>query len=80
MTPQPAPTIAIGDPSAVAVADPRQLGIDEFSNYSVIIDARTPHEYEEDHIPGAINLPVVDDAEFAEVGTTYVSDPPTACA
>ena len=59
-------------------ADPRQLGIDEFSDYALIIDARTPREYEEDHIPGAINLPVVNDAEFAEVGTKYVSDPHAA--
>ena len=58
--------------------DPRQLGIDEFSSYALIIDARTPHEYEEDHLPGAINLPVVDDTEFAEVGTAYVKDPHAA--
>jgi tRNA 2-selenouridine synthase len=74
MTPQPTSTIEVGERSVVAVPDPRQLGVDEFTNYSLIIDARTPHEYDEDHIPGAINLPVVDDAEFAEVGTKYVSD------
>ena len=74
MVPEPAPTLATGSASAAAVADTRELGIDEFSSYSLIIDARTPHEYEEDHIPNAINLPVVDDAQFAEVGTTYVND------
>ncbi|RZI42858.1 tRNA 2-selenouridine(34) synthase MnmH [Herbaspirillum sp. HC18] len=47
----------------------------DFSSYDLIIDARSPHEYEEDHIPGAINLPVVDDAEFAEVGTLHRTDP-----
>lgn len=57
---------------------PKQLGIDDFPSYSLIIDARTPHEYDEDHIPGAINLPVVDDSEFAEVGTIHGSDPHTA--
>ncbi|MGJ8616423.1 MAG: tRNA 2-selenouridine(34) synthase MnmH [Sulfitobacter sp.] len=36
-----------------------------------IIDVRAPSEFAEDHIPGAINLPVLDDDERAEVGTTY---------
>ncbi|HYD95541.1 MAG TPA: tRNA 2-selenouridine(34) synthase MnmH [Noviherbaspirillum sp.] len=47
----------------------------DFHTYDLIIDARSPREYEEDHIPGAINLPVVDNAEFAEVGTLHRSDP-----
>ncbi len=46
-----------------------------FDSYDLIIDARSPREYEEDHIPGAINLPVVDNAEFAEVGTLHRTDP-----
>lgn len=37
-----------------------------------IIDVRSPSEFAEDHLPGAINLPVLDDAERAEVGTEYV--------
>ena len=37
-----------------------------------IIDVRAPAEYAEDHIPGAISLPVLSDAERAEVGTIYV--------
>lgn len=37
-----------------------------------IIDVRSPAEYAEDHVPGAINLPVLDDAERARVGTIYV--------
>lgn len=39
--------------------------------YSEIIDVRSKSEFVEDHIPGAINLPVLDDAERAEVGTIY---------
>ncbi|ARV61189.1 tRNA 2-selenouridine(34) synthase MnmH [Nostocales cyanobacterium HT-58-2] len=39
--------------------------------YSEIIDVRSPSEFVEDHIPGAINLPVLNDAERAEVGTIY---------
>ncbi len=40
-------------------------------NYSETIDVRSPSEFTEDHIPGAINLPVLNDAERAEVGTIY---------
>lgn len=36
-----------------------------------IIDVRSPGEFAEGHIPGAINLPLFDDNERAIVGTTY---------
>jgi len=39
-----------------------------------IIDVRSPSEFSEDHVPGAINLPVLSDAQRAEVGTIYVQD------
>ena len=42
-----------------------------FSNFDTIIDARTPSEFAEDHIPGAISAPVLDDTQRAEVGTMY---------
>ena len=42
-----------------------------FSNFDAIIDARTPSEFAEDHVPGAISAPVLYDAERAEVGTLY---------
>ena len=32
---------------------------------------RSPSEFAEDHVPGAINCPVLDDAERAEIGTLY---------
>jgi tRNA 2-selenouridine synthase len=64
--------------SSESHANPRELNIDEFSTYALVIDARTPHEYEEDHIPGAANLPVVDDEQFAEVGTMHATDPHSA--
>ncbi|NET58144.1 MAG: tRNA 2-selenouridine(34) synthase MnmH [Symploca sp. SIO2E6] len=46
----------------------RQLGS---ATYSEIIDVRSPSEYAEDHLPEAINLPVLDDAQRAKVGTIY---------
>lgn len=39
--------------------------------YDSLIDVRSPAEFAEDHIPGAINLPVMSDAERAEIGTLY---------
>ncbi len=46
----------------------------DFNSYDLIIDARCQREYEEDHIPGAVNLPVVDNDEYAEVGTLHRTD------
>lgn len=42
------------------------------SAFDMVIDVRSPSEFAEDHLPGAVNLPVLDDAERAEVGTEYV--------
>jgi tRNA 2-selenouridine synthase len=41
------------------------------ADFSAIIDARSPSEYAEDHLPGAVNWPSLDDAERALVGTIY---------
>jgi tRNA 2-selenouridine synthase len=48
-----------------SLTDFPSLGFDD------IIDVRAPAEWAEDHLPGAVNLPVLDDAERAEVGTIY---------
>ena len=41
-----------------------------------VIDVRSPAEYAEDHVPGAINLPVLSNEERAEVGTIYKQESP----
>ena len=46
--------------------------VDEIAAHRDRIDVRSPGEYAEDHVPGAVNLPVLDDAERARVGTIYV--------
>jgi|SRR5579883_151772 len=46
-------------------------GRGEACPYDEVIDVRSPHEYAEDHIPGAVNLPVLNDAERAAVGTIF---------
>lgn len=47
----------------------------DFSKFTEIIDVRSPEEYELDHIPGAINLPVLNDEERKRVGTIYKENP-----
>ncbi len=37
----------------------------------VLVDVRSENEFFEDHIPGAMNMPVLTDTERAEVGTLY---------
>ena len=49
-------------------------GAGALAGYDVIIDARSPGEFAEDHVPGAINLPVLTDEERREVGTIYVQE------
>ncbi len=44
--------------------------------YDALLDVRSPSEFAEDHMPGAINVPVLDDAERARVGTLYVQTSP----
>ena len=49
----------------------RPVGIDQIGRFDAIIDARSPSEFAEDHLPGAINCPVLDDEERRIVGTLY---------
>ncbi len=44
------------------------------ARFGTIIDVRSPGEFARDHVPGAINLPVLTDEERAEVGTIYVQE------
>lgn len=46
--------------------------------FDTLIDARSPAEFADDHLPGAVNWPTLDDAERARVGTLYVQDSPLA--
>lgn len=46
--------------------------------FDAIIDVRSPAEYALDHLPGALNWPVLDDEERRRVGTLYVQTSPLA--
>ncbi|MFT3850754.1 MAG: tRNA 2-selenouridine(34) synthase MnmH [Propionivibrio sp.] len=52
--------------------------IEEYGRFDEIIDVRTPAEFAEDHIPGSINCPVLDDAQRIEIGTLYKQESPFA--
>ena len=43
----------------------------QLSEFDELIDARSPAEFADDHLPGAINCPVLSDAQRAEIGTLY---------
>ena len=52
------------------VADPEKEVVDP-ADYDVVCDTRSPGEYEEDHMIGAISTPVLSNEQRAEVGTLY---------
>jgi tRNA 2-selenouridine synthase len=49
----------------------RPVTVEQLGAFDALIDARAPAEFAEDHIPGAINCPVLNDEERAIVGTLY---------
>lgn len=47
------------------------MSIDKIDDFDEIIDVRSPAEYAEDHIPGAISAPVLSNEERARIGTLH---------
>ena len=45
--------------------------LDQLADFDEIVDVRTPLEYAEDHLPGAINAPVLSNEERVVIGTMY---------
>lgn len=50
---------------------PIETFLESLNTYDLIIDARSPHEYGESHIPLAQNFYALSDEEHHQVGTTY---------
>ena len=48
-----------------------QAAVSDLSRFDTIVDARSPSEYAEDRVPGAVNWPSLDDEERAQVGFEY---------
>ena len=57
MKPAPKPVVTISTEALAA--------------FDAVIDVRSPAEFAEDHVPGAISAPVLDNEERARVGTMY---------
>ena len=55
---------------------PIRTSADWREGFDSIIDVRSPAEFAEDHIPGAVNLPVLSDRERARVGTVHKQKTP----
>ena len=51
--------------------DHTRATVEQLAEFDTILDARSPSEFAEDHIPGAINCPVLDDQQRITVGTLY---------
>jgi len=53
----------------------QRVGIAMLADYPERIDVRSPAEFARDHIPGALNHPVLGDLERSRIGTLYASSP-----
>jgi tRNA 2-selenouridine synthase len=70
-------------PEASSLSAPRRscfvknlaVPVDELTSFDEVIDVRTPLEFAEDHVPGAINAPVLTNEERVIVGTLYKQSP-----
>ena len=56
----------------VSFSEILERGLDKFN----IVDVRSPSEFAHDHIPGAVNIPLLDDEERRIVGTIYKQEGP----
>jgi len=68
---------AAAGPAAMTAAfsgDDRKVPVEALADYPERIDVRSPAEFAEDHIPGAENNPVLDDAERARIGTMHAEE------
>lgn len=45
--------------------------ISQWESFDTLLDARTPAEFTEDSLPGAINAPVLSDQQRIDIGTLY---------
>jgi tRNA 2-selenouridine synthase len=68
---QQADSPAMGTSPAAQLRNFALVTVAQLADFDEIIDTRSESEFAEDHIPGAINCPVLNDAERARVGTLY---------
>jgi len=63
-------------------SNPHILKLDQFlselDRFDLVIDVRSPAEFALDHIPGAVNYPVLNNEERTQIGTLYKQVSPFA--
>lgn len=52
----------------------KSINYSDLKGNFVLIDVRSPKEYEKATIPGAINIPIFDDEERKEIGYVYINE------
>ncbi|ERI90007.1 tRNA 2-selenouridine synthase [Clostridiales bacterium oral taxon 876 str. F0540] len=52
----------------------RTVNYNDLKGNYLLVDVRSPEEYKEASIPGAINIPIFDDKERQEIGYVYVNE------
>jgi len=60
--------------TVAGLVHPHQLEVQDFSAYALIIDARPPQDFADDHLPAAVNWPVLSDSEQAEFERHVLAD------
>jgi len=58
----------------VSLANPRDIGVEDFSIYELILDTRTEEEFALDHIPNAQNVPPIREADYDGLRTVFAAD------
>jgi tRNA 2-selenouridine synthase len=65
----------VGETLAISLS---QLNVEEWwekHDHLFVTDVRSPREYGEDHLPGAVSMPVLTNEERARVGALYATSP-----
>ncbi len=58
-------------PEGVFLRNSNVVTVAQIDRFDEVIDVRSPSEFALDHVPGAVNCPVLDDEERARIGTLY---------
>jgi len=58
-------------PTRTSVRSPATVTVAQLPEFDEIVDVRSEAEFAEDHVPGAVNCPALDNDERARVGTIY---------
>jgi tRNA 2-selenouridine synthase len=67
----PASRSAAAHAAITASRAPAIVTVAQLSDFDEIVDVRSEGEFAEDHIPGAVNCPVLDNEERVRIGTLY---------